>query len=75
MNKTFAPWAHTGLVIGLCAGGFFGVSHFAASGESAYLNAAILGALLGYLTGLGLGSLTRMLSGTLSAHRQGETYG
>lgn len=75
MDKRLAPWAHGGLVIGLSAGGFLGVRLWVATGAVGYLHAASLGALFGYLIGIGLGALVRSSKGRTVQRQEGHSYG
>jgi hypothetical protein len=75
MNKRLAPWAHTGLVIGLSAGGVLGVHLWVETGISAYLNTANLGALSGYLLGLGVGMLFLESRKLIMQQKEGQSYG
>jgi hypothetical protein len=75
MNKRLAPWAHTGLVIGLSAGGFLGLRLWVDTGLSAYLNTANLGALSGYLLGLGAGMLFLESRKLYMQQKEGQSYG
>jgi len=75
MDKRLAPWAHIGLVIGLSAGGVLGLRLWIETGLSAYLNTVNLGALTGYLLGLGVGMLFLESRRLNMQQKEGRSYG
>jgi len=75
MRVDLAPWAHGGLMIGLSAGGFLGVRLWVATGAVGYLHAASLGALSGYLLGLGVGMLFLESRKLIMQQKEGQSYG
>jgi len=70
LEKSLAPWAHCGMVIGFLSGVFVGIRLLITHGETAYLNAATAGALSGYLVGLGLGLLALEIKGLFIQDRE-----
>lgn len=75
MEKSLAPWAHGGMVIGFLSGAFIGIRLLITHGETAYLNSATAGALSGYLVGLGLGVLALEIKGLFLQDREREHCG